>query len=59
MKELFANKFAKLIEVRKIMALMICIVFCSMSALGKIPSEVFVPIVTSVFGFYFGQYVQK
>lgn len=48
-------KVTKLIEVKKIIALMVTIVFCVLAYKGVVTQEAFVPIVTMVMGYYFGQ----
>lgn len=53
MKELL-NKITKLIEVKKIIALMVVTVFCYLSAKGTIGAEQFTTVVTLIIGFYFG-----
>lgn len=54
MRELLL-KITKLIEVKKIIALMVSIVFCILAINGTVTQEAFVPIVTMVMGYYFGQ----
>lgn len=54
MKELL-NKVTKLIEVKKIIALMVVTVFCYLSAKGTIGAEQFTTVVTLVLGYYYGQ----
>lgn len=58
MKELL-NKITKLIEVKKIIALMVISVFCGMSATGKVSAEQFTTVSIMIVSFYFGQSTVK
>lgn len=49
----------KLLSVKKIMALLLTIVFCVLSITKHISSTEFLSIFTMVTGFYFGQSVAK
>ena len=42
-------------SVRKIIALVLTIVFCYLSIVGKIESSEFIPIFSMVLGYYFGK----
>lgn len=53
------EKLAKLIEVKKIIALMIITVFCALASVGKIGAEQFTTIATMIVAFYFGQSTAK
>lgn len=53
------DKIAKLIEVKKIIALLFSITFVTMAFLGKITNEQFIPLITIVIGYYFGQSTAK
>ena len=48
------EKFAKLIDVKSIMTLLLTIIFCILSVTGVISGEQFLTIFTVVVGFYFG-----
>lgn len=58
MKELL-SKANKLIEVKKIIALMVISVFCFMSATGKIQADQFTTVSIMIVSFYFGQSTVK
>lgn len=58
MKELL-NKITKLVEVKKIIALMVITVFCILSANGTIIAEQFTTVATLVVGYYFGSSTVK
>lgn len=58
MKDLL-NKLTKLVEVKKIIALMVISVFCGLAVNGTISSESFTNIATLIVGFYFGQSTVK
>ena len=54
------EKFAKLIDVKSIMTLLLTIVFCVLALIGAVSAEQFVTIFTVIVGFYFGtQSVKK
>ena len=52
--KMFAEKLAKLVEVRKLIALLISITLVSLAFMGKITSEQFLPLATTIIGYYFG-----
>lgn len=52
-------KFAKLIDVKSIMTLMMTVVFCVLALLGVITGQEFITIFTVIVGFYFGTQSQK
>ena len=53
------ERFAKLIDVKSIVTLLLTGVFCYLSIVGKLPTE-FLTIYTTVVSFYFGvQYAKK
>lgn len=54
MKEFF-SKITKLIEVKKIIALTVVFVFCSLALSEKVDVTIFTNVVTLVVGYYFGQ----
>lgn len=43
------------LSVRKIIALLVTIVFCYLSIVGKINSSEFIPIFSMIIGYYFGK----
>ena len=54
------EKFAKLIDVKSIMTLLLTIVFCVLALIGVISGQEFLTIFTVIVGFYFGtQSVKK
>jgi len=53
------NKFAKLIDVKSIVTLVMTIVFACLSARGTVTSDQFITIFTTVIAFYFGTQYQK
>lgn len=53
------TKFTKLINVKSIVTIMLSIVFCVMTVCGKISSEQFMMVFTTVIAFYFGTQHQK
>lgn len=55
----FMVKITKLIEVKKIIALMVISVFCGLAISEKISSEAFTNVATLIVGFYFGQSTLK
>lgn len=55
----FINKLTKLIEVKKIIALMVISVFCGLSAKGVIAAEQFTTVSIMIVSFYFGQSTVK
>ena len=57
--KLFVEKFCKLIEVKKIIALLITVALVSLTFMGKIDSQQFVPLAVMVIGYYFGQSTMK
>lgn len=48
-------KITKLIEVKKIIALTVVFVFCSLALSEKVDVTIFTNVVTLVVGYYFGQ----
>lgn len=48
------ERINKLLTVKSIMTLLITAVFCYLSARGRITTEQFVVIFTTIIGFYFG-----
>lgn len=53
------EKFAKLIDVKSIMTLLLTIIFCILSVTGVITGDQFLTIFTVVVSFYFGTQYQK
>lgn len=53
------NKFAKLIDVKSIVTLVLTGVFAYLSAQGTLSSDQFLTIFTTVVAFYFGTQYQK
>ncbi len=52
-------KFAKLIDVKSIVTILLTVVFSIMTAAGKVTSEQFITIFTVVISFYFGTQAGK
>ena len=53
------EKFAKLIDVKSIMTLLITIIFCILAILGRVNAEQFIVIFTTIVSFYFGTQTEK
>lgn len=53
------EKFAKLIDVKSIVTLLLTIIFCILAVTGVISGEQFLTIFTIVIGFYFGTQSEK
>lgn len=53
------EKFAKLIDVKSIMTLLLTVVFCVLALCSVISGQEFLTIFTVVVGFYFGTQSQK
>jgi hypothetical protein len=53
------EKLAKLIDVKSIVTILLCVVFCYLSIAGYILAEQFMTVFTVVIAFYFGTQVQK
>lgn len=49
----------KLLSVKKIMALLLTLVFCILSITNRVSSTEFLSVFTLIVGFYFGQSVAK
>ena len=49
------TKITNLIEVKKLIALTVVLVFCFLAITGKVDTAVFTNVVTLVVGYYFGQ----
>ena len=49
------TKITNLIEVKKLIALTVVLVFCFLAIAGKVDTAVFTNVVTLVVGYYFGQ----
>ena len=53
------EKFAKLIDVKSIMTLLLTVVFCVLALYGVVSGREFLTIFTVIVGFYFGTQAQK
>lgn len=53
------QKFAKLIDVKSIVTILLTVVFCVLAVKDDISSEQFLTIFTVVISFYFGTQYQK
>lgn len=53
------EKFAKLIDVKSIVTLLLTIIFCVLAVTGVVSGEQFLTIFTIVIGFYFGTQSEK
>ena len=51
----FIKKLTNLIEVKKVIALLVVIVFCILALCNKIDLSIYTNVVTLVIGYYFGQ----
>ena len=51
----FIKKLTNLIEVKKVIALLVVIVFCILALCNKIEPSFYTNVVTLVVGYYFGQ----
>ena len=51
----FIKKLTNLIEVKKIIALLVVIVFCILALCNNINPSIYTNVVTLVVGYYFGQ----
>lgn len=51
----FIKKLTNLIEVKKVIALLVVIVFCILALSNKIDPSIYTNVVTLVVGYYFGQ----
>lgn len=49
------KKLSSLIEVKKIIALLVVIVFCVLAITDKVDPTIFTNVVTLIVGYYFGQ----
>lgn len=54
-----AERLNKLLTVKSIVTILLTILFCYLSATGKISGEQFLVIFTVVIGFYFGTQAEK
>lgn len=50
----FSNKLSSLIEVKKIIALLVTVIFCVLAFNGSIQSNEFLTIFSLIIGYYFG-----
>ena len=55
--KMFIEKLCKLLEVKKLIALSMTVVFCILSIMGTIQPEQFVTIFLIIISFYYGQSV--
>ena len=53
------EKIAKLINIKSIITLLTTVIFCVLSATGKISADQFLMIFTTIIAFYFGTQVEK
>ena len=53
------EKIAKLINIKSIITLLTTVIFCVLSATGKIGADQFLMIFTTIIAFYFGTEVEK
>lgn len=53
------NAFLNLIKIKSLVTLLITICFCYGFVTNKISCDLFMPIVTMIFGFYFAKGVEK
>lgn len=53
------EKLAKLINVKSIITIVLCVVFAYLSIVGHIAAEQFLTIFTMIISFYFGTQAQK
>lgn len=51
----FIKKLTNLIEVKKVIALLVVIVFCILALYNKIDPSIYTNVVTLIIGYYFGQ----
>jgi 5-bromo-4-chloroindolyl phosphate hydrolysis protein len=56
---MFKEKFAKLINVKTIITILLTCVFCFLCITGVIGAELFMTVFTVVIGFYFGNQASK
>jgi hypothetical protein len=59
MKNEFLVRLAKLIDVKSIITILIILVFCYLSIIGKVNSETFMLIVTNIVTWYFSSQGKK
>lgn len=52
--KLFVNNLAKLVQVKKIIAISITITLIVLAFMNRINSEQFLPLATTIIGYYFG-----
>lgn len=53
------EKFARLINIKSIISIVMTLSFCYLAIVGTVPVELFVPIYTTVIAFYFGTQIEK
>lgn len=53
------ERLAKLINVKSIITILLCLVFCYLSIIGIIAADAFVNIFTVIIAFYFGTQSEK
>lgn len=53
------EKLAKLINVKSIITILLCLVFCYLSIAGYIVADQFMTVFTVVIAFYFGTQAEK
>ena len=57
--KMFVEKVIKLLEVKKIIAICLTIVFCYLSMVKLISAEQFLSVFLIIIGFYYGQSTMK
>lgn len=58
MKEI-KERVAKLINVKSFVTIIVTLVFCYLSIIGKVTAEQFMTVFTVVISFYFGTQIEK
>lgn len=53
------ERFAKLINIKSIVTILLTLVFCFLSIIQVIPAEIFMTVFTVVIAFYFGTQAKK
>lgn len=53
------ERLAKLLSIKSIVTILLTLVFCYLSVMGKISAELFMTIFVVVIGFYFGTQNEK
>ena len=53
------ERLLKLLTVKSIVTILLCLVFCFLSVTGKVTTEQFMNIFTVIIAFYFGTQAEK